>query len=182
MHLDTILGLIIDREAAAAHRAGQLHAQISALTEELTLLDGELADLATTRSTLRTLTADEFTAEDPTVPSSAYQQILGVLRTTPDGMRAKDICLALNIEPLPKHVEGARAKLKRMVNRQILTESQPGIFALAPNGLNLPDRPLRPVCLPVRASNRGDQERCAQGRAPDHPAPVLCLRFQKAWR
>jgi transposase len=68
MHLDTILGLIIDREAAAAHRAGQLHAQISALTEELTLLDGELADLATTRSNLRTLTADEFTAEDPPCP------------------------------------------------------------------------------------------------------------------
>ena len=132
MHLETLLALITDREAAAAHRAGQLHAQISALTEELTLLDGELADLATTRSTLQTLAADEFTADDPTVTSSAYQQILAVLRTTPDGMRAKDICRALNIEPLPKHVEGARAKLKRMVNRRVLTESQPGIFALAP--------------------------------------------------
>ncbi|WP_433345514.1 hypothetical protein [Micromonospora sp. CA-111912] len=43
-------------------------------------------------------------------------------------MRAKDICLALDIEPLPKHVEGTRAKLKRMASRQILTETKPGIF------------------------------------------------------
>jgi hypothetical protein len=61
------------------------------------------------------------------VISSAYQQILTVLSTTTTGMRAKDICLA----PLPKHVEGARAKLKRMVTRNILTENEPGIFTLA---------------------------------------------------
>jgi len=65
------------------------------------------------------------------VISSAYQQILAVLGTTATGMRAKDICLALNIEPLPKHVEGTRAKLKRMANRHILTEEKPGIFTLA---------------------------------------------------
>ena len=64
--------------------------------------------------------------------SSAYQQILAVLGTTPTGMRAKDICLALDIEPLPKHVEGARAKLKRLVSRNILTESEPGVFNLNP--------------------------------------------------
>jgi hypothetical protein len=51
------------------------------------------------------------------VISSAYQQILAVLGTTATGMRAKDICLALGVEPLPKHVEGARAKLKRLVTR-----------------------------------------------------------------
>jgi hypothetical protein len=31
-----------------------------------------------------------------------------------------------------RDVEGARAKLKRLVSRQILTETEPGIFALAP--------------------------------------------------
>jgi hypothetical protein len=65
------------------------------------------------------------------VTSSAYQQILAVLRTATTGMRAKDIYLALEIEPLPKHVEGTRAKLKRMVNREILTEPEPGISTLA---------------------------------------------------
>ena len=134
MHLETILALITDREADAAARACQLRTQITALTEQLTRVDGELADLTTTRSTLRALAATEFTADDPTVTSSAYQQILTVLATAPTGMRAKDICLALNIEPLPKHVEGTRAKLKRMLSRQILTENQPGIFALIQKG------------------------------------------------
>jgi hypothetical protein len=138
VHLDTILGLIAERETAARHSADQVRAQITALTDELARLDAELADLATTRGTLRALAATEFTAEDPTVISSAYQQILAVLGASATGMRAKDICLALDIEPLPKHVEGARAKLKRLVSRNLLTETQPGIFALAPKGTQSP--------------------------------------------
>ena len=132
MHYETILGLITDRETAAAVRADQLRTQITALTSELAGIDAELADFATTRATLHTLAAAEFTAEDPTVVSSAYQQILTVLRTAPTGMRAKDVCVALDIEPLPKHVQGTRAKLKRMVDRNILTEDRPGLFTLAP--------------------------------------------------
>jgi hypothetical protein len=33
---------------------------------------------------------------------------------------------------LPKHIEGARAKLKGLVNRNNLTESEPGVFSLNP--------------------------------------------------
>ena len=132
MHLDTILGLITDRETTAGQHAEQLRAQITALTSELARVDAELADLTTTRNTLRALATTEFTADDPTVTSAAYQQILTVLGTTTTGMRAKDICLALDIEPLPKHVEGTRAKLKRLVARGIVTETQPGIFTLTP--------------------------------------------------
>ena len=130
MHLDTILDRITERETTAAATADRLREQITLLTTELTRIDRELADLATTRTTLQQLSTTEFTADDPTVISSAYQQILTVLKAAPAGMRAKDICLALDIEPLPKHVEGARAKLKRLVNREIVTETQPGIFTL----------------------------------------------------
>jgi hypothetical protein len=132
VHLDTILGLITERETAARRNADQIRAQITTLTSELTRIDAELADMVTTRNTLRMLTATEFTADDPTVISSAYQQILAVLGTSGTAMRAKDICLALNIEPLPKHVEGTRAKLKRMVSRNVLIENEPGTFAFAP--------------------------------------------------
>ena len=54
---------------------------------------------------------------------------------TPDrgGLRAKDVCQALGIGTEPKDTEGIRAKLKRLVNRQILTETQPGLFTLNPN-------------------------------------------------
>lgn len=130
MHLDTILGLIGQRETAGRQTADYLRAQITTLTTELARIDAELADLTTTRSTLRALAATELTADDPTVTSSAYQQILTVLGTSTTGMRAKDICLALDIEPLHKNVEGTRAKLKRLVNRKILTESEDGIFIL----------------------------------------------------
>ncbi|BEL12988.1 hypothetical protein Q0Z83_111790 [Actinoplanes sichuanensis] len=79
---------------------------------------------------LQHLAATGFTADDPTIVSSAYQQILAVLTTATAGIRAKDVCLALDIEPLPKHVEGTRARLKCLVNREVVTEEQPGIFAL----------------------------------------------------
>ncbi|MEV0811520.1 hypothetical protein [Micromonospora sp. NPDC050200] len=132
MNVTTILDLIAEREAAAGQAADRLRQQITTLTAELARIDSELADLATTRTTLQALTAAEFTAEDPTVASAPYQQILAVLDAAPTGMRAKDICIAVGVEPSPKHVEGARARLKRLVNRQILTETEPGIFALAP--------------------------------------------------
>lgn len=132
MHLDTILGLLDDREATGRRTADQIRTQIATLTSELCHIDAELAALATTRSTLRALAATEFTADDPTVISSAYQQILSVLGASATGMRAKDICHALDIEPLHKNVEGTRAKLKRLVNRKLVTESETGIFTLTP--------------------------------------------------
>lgn len=132
MHLDTILGLINDRENTGRRTADQIRTQIATLTTELAQIDAELAALATTRSTLRELATTEFTADEPTVTSFAYQQILTVLGTATAGMRAKDICLALDIEPLHKNVEGIRAKLKRLVNRKLVTESETGIFALIP--------------------------------------------------
>ncbi|GAA4610254.1 prefoldin subunit 5 [Actinoplanes octamycinicus] len=71
MHLDTILGLITERENTATATAERLREQISLLTTELARIDQDLADLATTRSTLQNLAAAEFTADDPTVISSA---------------------------------------------------------------------------------------------------------------
>ncbi|MEU7905267.1 hypothetical protein [Actinoplanes sp. NPDC049118] len=83
MHLDTILGLITEREAAGRRTADQIRAEITTLASELTRIDADLADLATTRGTLRALAATEFTAEDPTVISSAYQQILAAHEPSP---------------------------------------------------------------------------------------------------
>jgi uncharacterized small protein (DUF1192 family) len=132
MHLTAILDLIAERETITGHAADQLRKQITTLTAELGRLDAELTALATTRSTLHALAADQFTDDDPTIASAPYQQILAALTTNPAGMRAKDICLAVGVDPTPKHVEGARARLKRMVTRAILTENEPGIFALNP--------------------------------------------------
>lgn len=45
---------------------------------------------------------------------------------------AKDVCLALGLGVTAKDTEGLRAKLKRLVTRQILIEAEPGVFTLAP--------------------------------------------------
>ncbi|WP_144120963.1 hypothetical protein [Catellatospora sichuanensis] len=129
-----ILDLIAEREAAATAAAEALREQIAKLTDELALAETELAELAITRKTLMRLTgAGETTAPaDATIASVAYQQILAVFATATSGMRAKDVCLALGAGTTAKDTEGMRAKLKRLVARQILVETEPGLFALTP--------------------------------------------------
>jgi hypothetical protein len=153
---------ITERERSAAAAVHRLREQIAVLTDHLARAETELADLATTRRTLTTLTGepdpttDEHahtagstatvgpagTAEPADVveavanveamaPSSpTYPQILAVFTGT-DTMRAKDICLALGLDTIPKNTEGVRAKLKRLVTRGALREDGPGLFALA---------------------------------------------------
>ncbi|WP_253209655.1 hypothetical protein [Streptomyces niphimycinicus] len=43
-------------------------------------------------------------------------------------LRAKDVCQVLGHELLPKNVEGIRAKLKRLIKLDILTEADTGNF------------------------------------------------------
>ncbi|MEV6299851.1 hypothetical protein AB0M02_10655 [Actinoplanes sp. NPDC051861] len=74
-----------------------------------------------------------MSASEPTVVSEPYQQILAVFTSDRGALRAKDVCRALGIGTEPKDTEGIRAKLKRLVNRQVLTESQPGLFMINPN-------------------------------------------------
>lgn len=133
MNHEQVLELITAREAMAATQAEQLRAQIAALTDQLVVVDTELADLATTRSTLLRLTgstAPTDNATDATVASPAYQQILAVFAATSNPLRAKDICVALGTGTAAKNTESLRAKLKRLVARGILTEPEPGQFAL----------------------------------------------------
>jgi hypothetical protein len=44
-------------------------------------------------------------------------------------MRARDQCQALNLPILPKHTEGIRSTLKRLLSRGILIEAERGLFA-----------------------------------------------------
>jgi hypothetical protein len=137
----TIRQLIGERETAATALAQELREQIAALTGQLARAETELADLATTRKTLSALTGEpEATSPaDATVASVAYQQILAVFTTATGAMRAKDVCLALGLGTAPKDTEGLRAKLKRLVARQVLIETEPGQFALAPTAPSTQD-------------------------------------------
>ena len=148
MNHEQLLDLIAARESAACVQAEQLREQIATLAEQLAVLDTELADLATTRNTLLRLagaggTADAGPPADATVASPAYQQILAVFATTDhsghSGLRAKDICRALGIGTAAKDTEGLRAKLKRLVARDVLSEPEPGLFSLAQPTTSGPD-------------------------------------------
>jgi len=129
-----ILDLITTRETAAAAQAEHLHEQINTLTEQLSTIETELADLSITRGTLLRLTgtAGSPAPADTTPASTAYQQILAVFAATDSRLRAKDICHALGVATTANHTESLRAKLKRLTARGVLIEPEPGLFALAP--------------------------------------------------
>jgi hypothetical protein len=126
----TVLDLIAAREAAASAARDDLREQQAKLAAEVAAIECELADLATTRQTLTKILKAEVTAPEPAVISEPYQQILALFTPDRGALRAKDVCRALGIGTEPKDTEGIRAKLKRLVNRQILTETQPGLFTL----------------------------------------------------
>ncbi len=131
--MQSILDLITDREAVTVEAITTLREQISKLTNELRLAETELADLVTTRTTLTRLSSmNEATMPDTSpVDNSVYQQIMTVFTTSDSTtMRAKDVCHALKSSTEPQAIEGIRAKLKRLVKRQILTEPEPGHFTL----------------------------------------------------
>src|SRR3954454_6529642 len=126
--------LIAERETVAAAAAETLREQIAKLSAELALIDTELVELAITRATLTKLVgvAEATAPVDPTLARTAYQKILVVFATAAGGLRAKDVCQALGLGVTARDTEGVRAKLKRLVARQILVEAEPGLFMLAP--------------------------------------------------
>jgi hypothetical protein len=129
-----ILGLITARETVAGLAADQLREQISVLSQQLSALETELADLATTRNTLLRLGGHIDDQSADTRPGNpTYQQILAVFATAEHPLRAKDICQALGVGTTANHTESLRAKLKRLVARDALTEDRPGLFALTPS-------------------------------------------------
>ncbi|MDX3225520.1 hypothetical protein [Streptomyces sp. ME19-01-6] len=58
-----------------------------------------------------------------------YPRILAIFNEATGPPRARDVCEALDHELLPKNIEGTRAKLKRLVKLNILTEGDAGSFA-----------------------------------------------------
>ena len=129
-----LLTLLTERETAAGLTVERLRAQIASLADQLTAAETEVAELAITRKTLLSLGGplDAAAPADPTIASPAYQQILAVFHAATAPMRAKDICQALGTGTTTKDTENLRAKLKRLVARQILTEPEAGQFTLAP--------------------------------------------------
>ncbi|MFE9882614.1 hypothetical protein [Streptomyces sp. NPDC005784] len=69
-------------------------------------------------------------AADPDVDlmSPEYREIIALFATSGAAMRCKEVCQHLGLGTEPRHVEGMRSKLKRLVERGILAEPSSGLF------------------------------------------------------
>jgi hypothetical protein len=134
--MGSLLGRLEDHHAAARDKVAHLHDRIAELTAELAAAQDALTRLQITKDTLTALDETDDGADgaaarrDPVLDSTAYRQILAVLETSDTPQRARDLCAALGLSGQPKHVEGVRAKLKRLVSRGVATEPEPGLFVL----------------------------------------------------
>ncbi|MGH3157747.1 MAG: hypothetical protein ACRDNF_14375 [Streptosporangiaceae bacterium] len=123
-----LLDKIDAREQALAREAEQARTLIDDLTAKLYELDEAIDHLRITRKTLLSL-AGEPTTEPTVLPGHpACQQILTVFADAGRPMRARDLCHALDLPIVPKNTENIRSKLKRLVSRGILVETEPGLF------------------------------------------------------
>jgi hypothetical protein len=131
-----LLDRIDAREQALAREAEEVQARIDELAARLREVRQEISDLQVTRKTLLSLAGadDSQPAAEPAEPAPAlpdhpaYQQILDAFADLRRPLRARDLCLALDLPIVAKNTEGIRSKLKRLVSRGILTETEPGLF------------------------------------------------------
>ena len=127
--------MVLFARSALAREAGQAQAQIDELTARLRELNEAVSDLQVTRKTLVSLASEsdepaaEPAAPPPALPDHpAYQQILDAFAELRRPLRARDLCLALDLPIAARNTEGIRSKLKRLVSRGILVETEPGLF------------------------------------------------------
>ena len=58
----------------------------------------------------------------------AYQQIMAVFTVADHPLRARQVCEAMDLAVAPNNINNVRLKLKRLADRGILTETEPGLF------------------------------------------------------
>lgn len=129
-----LLEKLAARQAAAEAKITRLREQIDKLTDALAAAEHERARWTNARETVLALAGEEqlepaTLTRSPVTP--AYPLIIGVFNQADGALRVKQVCQALGAETDARHIEGMRPKLKKLVARGILTEPEPGIFALA---------------------------------------------------
>ncbi|MFI6694574.1 hypothetical protein ACIBLA_22990 [Streptomyces sp. NPDC050433] len=130
MNIQLLLDALGIQEDAARALADDLRTQITELQARLREAETHLEHLAITRKTVTAL-ADRLPAQTsaPDRPEHPdYPRILAVFNEATGPLRAREVCEALDHELLPKNIEGTRAKLKRLVKLDVLTEADAGSF------------------------------------------------------
>jgi hypothetical protein len=140
------------RRAEVLGQAERLREQIAGLSEELSRAEERLSRLQIARETVEEVLAAPSSSVpgtdatgggadgvavalvkaeaelDVTVMSPEYREIIALFATSGAAMRCKEVCHHLGLGTEPRHVEGMRSKLKRLVERGILAEPSSGLF------------------------------------------------------
>ncbi|MFC4613083.1 hypothetical protein ACFO9E_35935 [Streptomyces maoxianensis] len=130
MNIQPLLDTLGIQEDAARALADDLRTQITELQGRLREAETHLEHLAITRKTVTAL-SERLPAHpvSPGLPEHPdYPRILAAFNEATGPLRARDVCEALDHELLPKNIEGTRAKLKRLVKLDVLTEVDAGRF------------------------------------------------------
>ncbi|MER6046612.1 hypothetical protein ABT168_03925 [Streptomyces sp. NPDC001793] len=124
-----LLDKIETRQQFVRETVERLRDQISCLTDQLAAAEVTLKRLEITRETILELATEDGTPPPEPLPPG-YPEILTAIENAGEGLRARGVCQALGLDTEPRHIEGTRAKLKRLVTRHILTEPEPGLFTM----------------------------------------------------
>ncbi|MEU7169847.1 hypothetical protein AB0A70_35235 [Streptomyces morookaense] len=147
--MPSVLGLLEAREKKVREEVARLREEALRVQAALDAAECALQRLADARETVTEVLAEPHAEE--TSPAAAagsmvprraggtgvevlapeYQRIMSLL-TVPeaaDGLRAKQIALALGGPVAPARVEGVRSKLKRLAARGWAAEVEPGLFS-----------------------------------------------------
>ncbi|MFD9303181.1 hypothetical protein ACFWCB_11000 [Streptomyces sp. NPDC060048] len=124
MNIEPLLDALGIQEDAARALTDGLRTQIAEPQGRLREAETHLEHLAITRKTVTAL--GERLPTHPVSPGLPehpdHPRILAVFNEGIGPLRARDVCEALDHEVLPKNIEGTRAKLKRLVKLDVLTE------------------------------------------------------------
>ncbi|MFE0179085.1 hypothetical protein ACFWZ2_42945 [Streptomyces sp. NPDC059002] len=133
-----LLDKIEARQRLVRETAGQLREQIALLTGQLAAAERTLERLDITRETMLDLAVEDG-IEPPEPLPPGYREVLAAFGQAGHGLRAKEVCEILGIGTEPRHTESVRAKLKRLVDRDILADPEPGLFIPAQAAPATPD-------------------------------------------
>ena len=128
--LGAVLARLEEQEREIAAQAEAVRGKIAELTALLDGFDTATEEIRITRKTLLEL-------PDPRPPAPpaaqlpnhpAYQQIMAVFAAADAPLRARAVCEAMDVEIAPNNINNVRLKLKRLVERGILIETEQGLF------------------------------------------------------
>jgi hypothetical protein len=104
--------------------------QVAQLTAQLDEPGRAAEEVRITRTTLLGLPDPGPPAPPaPRLPDHpADQQIMAVVTVAEHPLRARQVCEPMDLVVAPNNMHNVRLKLKRLADRGILTETEPGLF------------------------------------------------------